>query len=233
MRVVGYVRTSSRTKDDQETSRPIQERAIRGWCRRNGHRLVGFFYDEGISGTHELADRLGLTEALAAIRRREADGLVVRELDRLSRDLMVQEAVFADVWKLRPETVVLSTKRGEEQNCSRNDPLDPSRKFIRRQLGLAAEFQRDLTVARLAAGKRAKAARGGYIGGTPRYGYHPAGKELAPDQGEQAVARRIRRLHRDGLSIRAIADQLNVDQVPAKRGGRWYPTTVARVLTAS
>jgi hypothetical protein len=55
-------------------------------------------------------------------------------------------------------------------------------------------------------------------------------KELTPDQAEQAIARRIRRLHRGGLSIRKIADQLNAERVPAKRGGPWHPTTVARVL---
>jgi IS30 family transposase len=50
------------------------------------------------------------------------------------------------------------------------------------------------------------------------------------DPAEREVARRIRRLHRGGLSIRRIADQLNAEQVPAKRGGPWHPTTVARVL---
>jgi DNA invertase Pin-like site-specific DNA recombinase len=79
-------------------------------------------------------------------------------------------------------------------------------------------------------GKRRKQQRGGYLGGTTRYGYHPLDKELSPDPTEQAIARRIRRLHRDGRSIRAIADRLNAEQVPAKRGGHWHPTTVARVL---
>jgi Recombinase len=55
-------------------------------------------------------------------------------------------------------------------------------------------------------------------------------KQLVPDQAEREVARRIRRLHRGGLSIRKIADQLNGEQIPAKRGGAWHPTTVARVL---
>jgi DNA invertase Pin-like site-specific DNA recombinase len=79
-------------------------------------------------------------------------------------------------------------------------------------------------------GKRRKQQRGGYLGGTTRYGYHPVDKELAPDRSEQTIARRIRRLHRDGHSIRAIAALLNTEQTPAKRGGHWHPTTVARVL---
>jgi DNA invertase Pin-like site-specific DNA recombinase len=87
-----------------------------------------------------------------------------------------------------------------------------------------------MTVLRMQRGKRCKQQRGGYLGGTTRYGYHPVDKELAPDRSEQTIARRIRRLHRDGHSIRAIAALLNTEQIPAKRGGRWHPTTVARVL---
>jgi DNA invertase Pin-like site-specific DNA recombinase len=87
-----------------------------------------------------------------------------------------------------------------------------------------------MTVLRMQRGERRKQQRGGYLGGTARYGYHPVDKELTPDPTEQASARRIRRLHRDGRSIRAIADRLNAEQVPAKRGGRWHPTTVAGVL---
>jgi DNA invertase Pin-like site-specific DNA recombinase len=87
-----------------------------------------------------------------------------------------------------------------------------------------------MTVLRMQRGKRRKRQRGGYLGGTARYGYHPVDKELTPDQAEREVAHRIGRLHRACLSIRKIADQLNAEQVPAKRGGAWHPTTVARVL---
>ena len=55
-------------------------------------------------------------------------------------------------------------------------------------------------------------------------------KELVPDPTEQATARRIRQLHQGGRSIREITATLNAEGVPAKRGGRWHPTTVARVL---
>jgi hypothetical protein len=89
---------------------------------------------------------------------------------------------------------------------------------------------RDMTVLRMHRGKRRKQQRGGFLGGTPRYGYHTADKELVPDRAEQAIARHIRRMHRDGYSIRAITATLNAEGVPAKRGGQWHPATVARVL---
>jgi DNA invertase Pin-like site-specific DNA recombinase len=131
-----------------------------------------------------------------------------------------------DVWGQGKE--VLSTAPSEAD--LRDDPEDPTRRLIRIIIGAVHAHNRDMTVLRMQRGKRRKQQRGGYLGGTTRYGYHPVDKVLIPDQAEQAIARRIRRLHRDGHSIRAIADQLNDEQVPAKRGGRWHPTTVARVL---
>lgn len=85
-------------------------------------------------------------------------------------------------------------------------------------------------MARLRRGRRLRAERGKFAGGGVRFGFTTERKQLVPDQAEQEVARRIRRLHRGCLSIRKIADQLNAEQIPAKRGGAWHPTTVARVL---
>jgi DNA invertase Pin-like site-specific DNA recombinase len=118
----------------------------------------------------------------------------------------------------------------ELERLFRDDPEDPTRRLIRIIIGAVHAHNRDMTVLRMQRGKRRKQQRGGYLGGTARYGYHPVDKELTPDQVEREVAHRIRRLHRAGLSIRKIADQLNAEQVPAKRGGAWHPTTVARVL---
>jgi DNA invertase Pin-like site-specific DNA recombinase len=97
-------------------------------------------------------------------------------------------------------------------------------------VGVMYELDRRLVVARLRRGRRLKAERGGFAGGGVRHRFTTEHKQLVPDQVEREVARRIRRLHRGGLSIRKIADQLNIEQVPAKRGGAWHPTTVARVL---
>ena len=101
---------------------------------------------------------------------------------------------------------------------------------MRKMAGVMYELDRRLVVARLRRGRRLKAERGGFAGGGVRYGFATKGKQLIPDQAERDVAHRIHRLHRAGLSIRKIADQLNAEQVPAKRGGTWHPTTVARVL---
>jgi DNA invertase Pin-like site-specific DNA recombinase len=178
----------------------------------------------GTRGT--TAKRPGWADVLNALEDGQGDGVVVRELERLSRDVLVQEQLMRDAWELGKE--VLSTAPSEVD--LRDDPEDPTRRLIRIIIGAVHAHNRDMTVLRLQRGKRRKQQRGGFLGGTPRYGYHAEDKQLVPDRAERDVARRIRWLHQDGRSIRAIADQLNAEQIPAKRGGRWHPTTVARVL---
>ena len=157
---------------------------------------------------------------------RKAEGLVCYSLDRLAREITVQEAILAEVWE-EAGGQVFTTDHGEVQ---RDDPDDPMQTAMRKMAGVMYELDRRLVVARLRRGRRLKAERGGFAGGGVRYGFTTAHKQLVPDQAEREVAHRIHRLHRDGLSIRKITDQLNAEQVPAKRGGAWHPTTVARVL---
>ena len=60
----------------------------------------------------------------------------VYRLDRLARDLIVQETVLAEVKRLGGE--VFSTSAAEAGYLS-DDPDDPSRKLIRQVLGAVAE----------------------------------------------------------------------------------------------
>jgi DNA invertase Pin-like site-specific DNA recombinase len=227
VRLVGYPRVSTRGQVRADISLPNQDREIRAWARRNGHRIVGMF-PEGRSGALDLEDRVALSAAVDVIAAGKAEGLVCYSLDRLAREITVQEAILAKVWA-EAGGRVFTTDQGE---VLRDDPDDPMRTAMRKMAGVMYELDRRLVVARLRRGRRLKAERGGFAGGGIRYGLTTQDKQLVPDRAERDVARRIRRMHQDGRSIRAIADQLNAEQIPAKRGGKWHPTTVARVLGA-
>jgi len=79
---------------------------------------------------------------------------------------------------------------------------------------------------------QAKKARGELTGTAP-YGYRVAsdGLTLEEDPVEAQAVAMLWGLRATGASIRKIADELTARGVPA-RGGRWHPTTVARVLQA-
>jgi hypothetical protein len=66
-----------------------------------------------------------------------------------------------------------------------------------------------------------------------RRGKHsPSGSKRAADSSARALLPTLRKLKARGFaSHRALADELNQKEIPAPQGGRWHPTTVARLLT--
>jgi DNA invertase Pin-like site-specific DNA recombinase len=240
MRLLGYTRISDRREDSE--GHAAQAARLRAWARANGHRIVRVIReDAGISGAAgerlirvERAgkgggngSRAGWAEVLNALDDGEAGGVVVRELERLSRDVLVQEALMRDVWEQGRE--LYSTAPSE--NNLRDDPQDPTRKLLRVVVGAVHEHAREMTRLRLMRGKQRKAASGGYIGGTARLGSRPAkGGGLEPDPAEQDAIARAAELRAAGASLRQIGEALTAEG-HRPRGRDWHPTTVARVLT--
>ena len=97
-------------------------------------------------------------------------------------------------------------------------------------MAVFSKLEKGMIRARMERGRVAKAERGGYTCGAPRFGLCAEAGELATDPAEQAVQIRIITEHQAGHSIRAICRGLNDDGLPAKRGGRWHPRAVARVI---
>ncbi len=228
MKLVGYLRVSTAGQVERGLGLPVQEQAVLTWAREHGHKLVEVFADEGVSGT--LADREQLAHALHAVRDGRVEGIVVTRLDRLARDLIVQEQLLGEVRRLGGQ--VFSTSMAEQAFLA-DDPDDPSRKMIRQVLGAVSEFERAMIRLRLRNGRRAKAERGGFAYGSPPLGYRAEGRELVPDEDEQRAVARIRELHGEGLSLREIAATLDAEGVRPKRAARWSAEAVRRVLNRS
>ena len=85
-----------------------------------------------MSGSNGIDQRRALGDALELISDGKAAGLVVYRLDRLARDLIIQETLLAEVRRLGGE--VFSTSVAEAGYLN-DDPDDPSRKLIRQVLG--------------------------------------------------------------------------------------------------
>src|SRR5205807_9208055 len=142
-----------------------------------------------------LDSRRGLFDALEAISAGQGGGLVIYRLDRLARDLVLQEQLLADVRRMGAE--VHSTSAGEAGYLA-DDPDDPSRALIRQILGAVSQYERAMIRLRMRSGRQRKAARGGYAGGRPPYGWRAEGRELVADADEQATLARIRELRAAG-----------------------------------
>lgn len=228
MRLVGYLRVSTEKQVDDGFGLDIQEKVIRRWCRQQGHTLGRALYrDEGRSGAYDAPDRPGLTDALNEVEDQTAGGIVVAKLDRLARRLITQEAILAQIW--RHEGALFAADQGE---VLRDDPEDPMRTAMRQMMGVFSELERSMIVARLTAGRREKAAQGGYAYGAPPYGWQAVDKELVERDDEQAARTRARELRAAGASLREIGAALDAEEYRPRRSDRWHPQTVRRMLTA-
>lgn len=223
--IVGlYTRVSTESQVTGE-SLPEQERDGRTWAADHGHTVAAVYSDPGFSGTLPAPDRPGLADALDALAAGVIDGLVIRDLDRLARELTVQEAVLAQIWS-RPDTSVFAFN-GE---VHRDDPDDPMRKAIRQMRGVFAELDRALIAKRLRDARRVKARKGLHANGPAPYGWRTHDGELYPVPDELRVLDRMRTLRAEGLTQTQIADELNREGVSARKGGRWSQPVVGRVL---
>lgn len=224
-RFVALLRVSTRGQLDGY-GLDAQRDAVEAWAKANRHRLVAVYVDEGVSGAAPLGERAGLRDALLAVSQERADGIVVPRLDRLARDVILQEQLFAEITSLGGR--LASTVAAEDAHLT-HDPDDPTRALVRRILGAIADYERQLIRLRLTGGINRKRAAGGYFAGQPPYGWQAIGKTLVPFEPEQIVRRQIKAWVRNGWSARRIADELNRRGVPTKNGGAWHPMTVARI----
>jgi DNA invertase Pin-like site-specific DNA recombinase len=225
--IVGYVRVSTNTQAEEGLGLEVQERALRAWARSRQVRLGTIYRDEGQSGSNGIESRVGLADALERLRSGRAKGLVVYRLDRLARDLVLQEQLLAELRRYGAE--VHSTAAGESAFL-KDDPEDPSRALIRQVLGAVAQYERAMITLRLRSGRMRKAAKGGYAHGAPRLGYRAEGRALVPNPEEQRVVERVRELHTEGLSLRGIAKALEDEDLKPKRSDRWHPETVRLLI---
>jgi DNA invertase Pin-like site-specific DNA recombinase len=203
----------------------VQEQAIRRWAKAGKHRLVAVERDEGVSGTVGAEGREGLSQALSAIASGRADALLVLRLDRLARELTVQEAVLAQAWRAGGR--VFTVDSGE---VLADDPADPMRTAMRQMMGVFAQLERGMIAARLRAGRRMKVEKGGYAFGAPPYGSRAKDGELTPDDAERDAIVLAVGLRRKGASLRTICRALTEAGLVPRRGQTWHPTVVARIL---
>ena len=185
MKVVGYLRVS--TARQQEAFGPeVQRNAITRWAKAGGHRVVSWETDT-ISGASELVNRTGWVAAEQLVKDGKAAGIVVARLDRLARDVLVQELLLRNLHRFGG--AVMSARESENELLA-GESKDPSRKLIRTILGAISEYDREMIADRLEAARKAKAAAGGYAHGALPYGYRSLGKgELVAVPAEQAALR--------------------------------------------
>ena len=151
-----------------------------------------------------------LDKRISALEAKQADGLVVAKLDRLSRSLLdfvgLMEQSRKNGWVLAALDLGVDTST-------------PTGEMVANIMATFAQFERRLIGQRTRDALSVKKARGEKLG-RPR---------SLPD----ATVDRLEALRAEGLSLRAIADAMNDEGVPTAQGGRcWHGNTVRQVLVS-
>jgi hypothetical protein len=90
---LSYLRVSTDKQAEEGLGLAAQEKAIRAFLRDRRARSSHLFEDRGVSGAVE--DRPALSELLQSLQ--PGDVVLVARLDRLARDLLVQEVLLRDI----------------------------------------------------------------------------------------------------------------------------------------
>ena len=220
-KLIGYCRVSTDNQKEEGTIE-IQEHALREHAEAKGYNLVTIFRDNGVSGG--LENRPGLVELFSYLEsNKETDGVLIYKLDRLARDLYIQEHLIKKLELLHKS--ILSV---QEPNLDSNDPM---RKAFRQFMGIVSELEKAFITMRLSGGKLNKARKGGFAGGTIPLGYINEGKDLKIDDVAIKIIREVFYLKRHRrFSMEKIARCLNEKNVPTARGGKWHGSTIRYIL---
>lgn len=219
-----YLRAST---DKQDASIPQQAAELERYATAHGMLPVVVYYDDGISGTK--SDRPGFQALI-----RDAEGeapwevVLIYDRSRWGRFDDILDSVYYESRLRHCGKRLVSMRESLDNTLAGN--------ILRLVTDHQSKAEREAILTRLQRG-RSHAVQLGYwpLGRAP-YGYRlervQDGRRqrprLAIHDEEAETVRRIFRLHKEGLSLRRIAQALG--DVPSPRGGTWSAQTLKQIL---
>lgn len=211
MKAFGYIRVSGLGQGNGDG--PIRQReAIAAYAAANDIEIVEWFEEIGISGKTEWEDRPVWSEMIGRLN--GVRTIVLERLDRLARDLFVQEYILRD---LKKRDVQLLTSASEETGEG-----DPTRVLFRQILGAIAQYDRTMIVRKLKTARDRIKRDTGRCEGRKPYGTF---------EGERDVLETMQGLRTSGATYDWIADYLNGCNIKPRSGNKWYGNTVNKILS--
>jgi DNA invertase Pin-like site-specific DNA recombinase len=195
---------------------PRQLKAIREYAATHDVQIVKVFREEGVSGTTDSADRPAWSELMTVLHSNGVRTIVIERLDRLARDLMVQETIIADLQKNGFDLVSVA-----EPDLM---ATDPTRILVRQMMGAVAQYEKSQIVLKLRGARLRKRAKEGRCEGRKPYGFY---------DGEAEVIARLKALRASGMGFDRIAAQVNAEGLKTRTAKRWHGVVINRILTGT
>ena len=220
MRTLGYIRVSTDKQADKGLSLETQREKIRAMAVVHGTELADVVVDAGESAKN--LDRPGMKRILDLVRGGDVATVIVAKLDRLTRSVR-DLADLLEVFQRKGVSLV-----------SVAESLDTGSAAGRLVLNIMVSVSQSEAIGKRRDALQLKRSRREFLGNAP-FGCRLAADQqhIEPDRREQAVLKRIHQLRQDGMSLRAIAAELNRQRITTRRGSPWRMEYVARLLKAA
>jgi site-specific DNA recombinase len=193
---------------------------IRAMAVVQGAEVAEIITDAGESA--KSLDRPGMARLLAMVDAGRVQVVIIAKLDRLTRSV-----------KDLGELLERFQKRGVSL-VSVAESLDTGSAAGRLVLNIMAavsQWEREAIAERTATALQHKRRHLQVFNHTP-YGFTRDGDSLVCAPEEQAIIGRVKALRAGGWTLQRIADVLNEDGIPTKRGNLWAPQTVSNVVSS-
>lgn len=225
MAYYGYIRVSTETQVEKGGGLDVQRAAIVKYAAEHKLNVERIFTDAGISG--KKVNRPALDELLLETIK-AGDVIIVQNTDRLWREIFAQATVMQAVRDVGAEI------------CSIDEPdfnvhrflTDPENYMITSMMGMLANWNRMVTVRKLARGRDTKAAKGAKPAGICPYGYKYTSdkKAVEIDQAEAAAVKLAFTEAQRGQTLAQIAATLTAKGYTPRRSKEWTRGSVQAIL---
>lgn len=223
-RMAAYCRVSSQN-DEQLHSLAAQMRFYEDLLSQDENCVfAGIYADEGISGTRT-KNRTEFLRLIEDCRGGKVDGIITKSVSRFGRNT-VDTLVFTR--ELRSLGVDVFFEKENLHSCS------PEGELLLTLMAALAESEAVSMSDNIKWGKRRRFEKGlvGSLAIANIYGYCKLNGEVAINEQEAAVVRRIFKEFIDGFNYNEITDGLLSDGIPTRRAGAtWANTTVKNILS--
>ena len=218
IRAAIYTRVSTEDQAKEGFSLDAQLEKLKSYCNARDWEIAGEYIDDGYSGRY--VKRPAYNRMMEEINK--WDAILVIKMDRIHRNsknfMMMMEYL----------------KKEEKEFVSMSESLDTSTamgRFVMDIIQRIAQLESEQIGERVYVGMEQKAkTNGGVLGFNIPYGYDYSNGKLTINNNESENVKNIFQNYLNGISMKKIAEELNLKSIPTKLNKVWGIQTISLIL---
>lgn len=218
---IGYIRVSTDMQADKGSSLDNQIASIEEYAKSKGYNLIKIYEDAGYSGKN--TKRPGFQSMFEYVRNNPVDAVIVWHTTRFARNLK-DNITYLD--ELEKRNVKFFSVQEPMMSGS-------SGKAMRNLMAVFSEYQSDVTGEHTRSVKANLKKNKQIYCAFPPLGFKNENGKLVRDPNTYQIVDRIFVYRKQGMSMHTIARMLNLRDEKGAKGGKFYASTIQKILNNS